>query len=385
MWTDGELKKLFELRAADQSRQEIADALGRTVKGVEGAIRRYQNSFDNSEDTLAKNITSARRQSKINSKLRKEQRSIVDKVLEQEDFLNEIRKLAKTFKIDKQKVAKVKKSKNKKKMTMELMLSDLHYGKLTDTFNNEVARKRMSTLTNVFLEEMVRESNSFNVERCKLLLLGDIIESATMHREESLTNCEFGNQQQVTAAITSLFNDCILPIAKTGIQVDVVGVTGNHDRLTVQKTYNKPGKEYVTHTIYHILKMLCETAGLKNVSFDIPEGTYAPYEVYGSHYLAEHGDMFSHVQKNLEAHLAARAIQCGHVLSGIRFGHLHEELSIGRGRFIRNASLPGTDGYSDINGYANTAASQTINFYVETDSRPTPFYKSFPVYLEDIK
>ena len=384
-WTDDEVSKLLKLHSEGVSSIEIADILDRTDQSVRQAIYRYASSFDDENDHLVDTLLKSKRSVKASTKLRKESKLLSDRLLNQKEYLEELKKLSKSFKVRKQTVAKRKSSKKKKNMTMELMLSDLHYGKLTNTFCYEIARKRMSRLTEVLIKEIDKESKCFNVEAVKVLMLGDIIESATMHREESLVNCEFGNQSQINASIESLFNDCLLPIAKTGVDIEVVAVTGNHDRLTVGKTYKNPGKEYVTYTIYHMLRLLCEASGLKNISFVIPEGVYSTYEVYGTHYLAEHGDMFAHNKVKLEAHLASRSQQTGKVLQGIRFGHLHEELAIGRGRFIRNASLPGADGYSEINGYANTASSQTINYYIKSDSRPTPFYKSFPVYLEDIK
>ena len=176
-WTDEDLRILFELRNEGYTRDQIGDELGRTVKSVEAAIKRYETTFESSDDTLAKTVLQARRSSKKSSELRKKVNSVADLALTQGDYISQLKDLSKSFKVSKQKITKKKKSKKKKNMTMELMLSDLHYGKLTDNFNSEVSRKRMSQLSNVFIEEMGREDNSFNVENVKILLLGDIIES----------------------------------------------------------------------------------------------------------------------------------------------------------------------------------------------------------------
>jgi hypothetical protein len=240
----------------------------------------------------------------------------------------------------------------------------------------------MSKLAQVFIDEIHRESKNFNVEKAIVYLGGDIVESSTMHKEESLVNCEFGNMEQIRASIESLFEDAFRPIASTGIKVHIPAVTGNHGRIFPNKTYNNPGKEYMSWVIYNVLKMLCKESGLKNVTFDIPEGVYTTVDIYGSTYLYEHGDHFKHTENAITAHLAKRSKQVGKMIAGVRFGHLHNYMISGRGIAIRNASLVGDDGYSEILGF-DSEASQTINYYIETKNRPTPFYKSFCVYLEE--
>lgn len=273
-------------------------------------------------------------------------------------------------------------SKKGKKMTMELMLSDIHYGKKTDKFNLEVCRSRMKNLTTVFLEEMERKKlEGFNVEHVIIALLGDIIESYTMHGLESAAGCEFGNAKQVQSAIESLYEDVIVPIASTGVRITIPAVTGNHDRTDTSRTMQLPGESNLTWIIYHSLKMLTEAAGLKNIKFIIPTNSFVILDIYGNNCLYEHGDnATSNNKAGYEGLIEKRARQKDVKIHFGRFGHFHEYAIYDRGRIIVNESVCGQDSYAEVKGF-KTSAGQTINYYTETKNRPSSFYYSFPVYL----
>src|SRR5690606_42018520 len=66
----------------------------------------------------------------------------------------------------------------------------------TVTFNLEILKKRLKEVTDVTLKEIARDQAHYNVERLIIALLGDIIESYTMHNLESARGCEFGNSRQ---------------------------------------------------------------------------------------------------------------------------------------------------------------------------------------------
>jgi predicted phosphodiesterase len=328
----------------------------------------------------------AQLQSIINTKKRaaktaKENQAILQYLSTQEELLERIQDLVNGIKSYKFKPAKVKKVKGKKPMTIEVMLSDLHYGKKTDTFDLAVARKRMNQLKDTLIAEIERCNKLYNVERVILALLGDIIESATMHGLESSRGCEFGNSRQVQEAITSIFYDMILPVAMTGLKIDIPAVTGNHDRSESNRTMNDPGEENLTYIIYKTLELLCQQTGLKNVKFYIPKQPYQVLDIYGNTACYEHFDNAkANTRTALNALLSDRQGQIKKIIDFFRGGHFHEATIYGRGRIIVNDSLPGPDSYSNVKGY-ESHSGQIINYYVPTDERPTCYYRSFPVYL----
>ena len=329
-----------------------------------------------------KDLITVRRTKAINTHIAALEKAVGEIEIIQDEALKAIKEAAQGVKLEKYKIPKApKKDAKKDNMTLEAMISDVHYGKKTELFNLAVCRARMQDFTASLLKEHKMQSKEFNVEKIILALLGDIIESYTMHGMESALGCEFGNTQQVTEATKSLYYDLILPVAKTGVKVVVPCVPGNHDREPLKKTYVDMGKNHLTWVIHQNLKEYCELSGLKNVEFIISEDSYVVLDIYGNNCLYEHGDELNNNAKaGAEALMDKRARQVGEVLHFGRFGHFHEYACYDRGRIIFNESVCGQDGYSKQKGF-NTCSGQTINYYVETTERPNCFYRSFPVYL----
>lgn len=278
----------------------------------------------------------------------------------------------------------VKRSKSKREMTMELMLSDIHYGLKSKEFNLSVCRARIQHAVSVFLKELEDNDKLFNVERIILAVLGDIIQSYTMHGVESALSSEFSNPRQIDEAIESLYFDVLIPLSQTGRRIDFVGVTGNHDRYDPKRTMNYPGLNNVTWVIYKGLQRLAKISGLTNIKFHIPEECYVILPIYNNNCLYEHGDnTAANTKAAFETKLKDRGKQTNQIVHFGRFGHYHEYQCFGHGLIIVNESVCGQDSYSETMGFTTTAG-QTINYYIQTDVRPNCFYKSFPVYLGHI-
>jgi predicted phosphodiesterase len=390
MWTDDMIYRLLDLKKKTSKTYKemgeiITDEFGekKTGEACKSAYKRYKD-IGNSNDDMMANLRERRSAQKRSSKNAKQVRTVLDYLEEQQDLKEALDEMLKTVRFTKPKVPKKpRKDKKKRDMTTEHMLTDLHYGKLTDEFNYDVARQRMQKLSEVTLGEFDRYSKLYNIEQSIVFLGGDIIEGATIHGTESRMGSEAGNADQIKNAIYSLYEDYLVPVLSYGHKVKVVAISGNHDRDGQYKTYSNPGKENFTWVIYHTLKHLCKVAGFKNVEFVIPEGVYHIEEVYGSKVLYEHGDNIKGQTKNgYESHMAKRGVQNDCLIDFFRVGHIHERKEYGRGRIIVNPSLPGQDSYSEINGYSSEAA-QTINYYVKTKRRSNPFYHSFCCYLGD--
>lgn len=387
-YTEVQLLFIAEQRMAGSSWAEATEAYNKKFKddktsdAIRFAWNRYKDALnltDKEVDLLT--LKELARVKKNTSRVTKVNKKILDQLVAEQDILEHMRGVVEE--LNKRPAVKVKKypSKKRKSMTIEAMLSDIHFGKKTHTFNLEVCRNRLRHYTATLLREVSDNQVRFNVDRIIVALLGDIIESATMHGNESAKGCEFGNAKQVQEAVRSIFEDVLVPLAQTGIKMDVVCVTGNHDRTERDRTYNNPGEENLTWIIYNTLDMLCKQAGFKHIKFTIPVNPYATLEIYGKHCLYEHYDNAkSNSREALERLMMKRQKQLGRVISFMRGGHFHEATMYGRGTIIVNGSVPGQDSFADVLGF-DSEATQTINYYIETVHRPTPFYQSFPVYL----
>lgn len=356
---------------------------------IRKAYNRYKNYFDeHAQDNHIRTLKQVARTKKSNSYTSKENRLILEKWNQRDDILESIKETVSAQKVKKIKLGKKpKKSKTKKNATAELLFSDVHYGKLVEKGGEVVVdhltiRERVRILAKNTVREIEHEGKFFNVEKLIIAMIGDIIENADFHGVESHKGSEFGTSKQIQIAIESVFNDLLLPIAATGIDIEIPCVTGNHDRNGKDKTYSNPGEENFTYIIYKTLQMMCGLYGLKNVTFRITEGLYISQDVYGNTIVYEHGDELKNTNKDTCYNLMAkRGVQLGKVVDFYRFGHWHEVVQYGQGRVICNGSVPGQDSYADCKGF-NSEAIQVLNFYVETDKRSTCFYKTFPVYLE---
>lgn len=347
---------------------------------LQQAEHKYKNLFKE-DDYYVKGLKDSHSAKRRNSYTARQNKELLNYLEKKGDILDGLSEIIKNIKPRKFKFPKISKNQKKKNMTVELILSDIHYGKKTDDFDLAICQNRIRYLASTTIKEIKRNQKLYNVERIILAILGDIIESSTMHGVESAIGCEFGTSRQCWESVDSLFNDIIIPLAMLGIPISVPCVTGNHDRTEAKKTYHYPGESNVTFFIYKTLEALCKRSGFKHIKFDIPKGPYTTLEVYGNVILYEHYDNAKACTRNaLEALMKNRATQLSQHVSYMRGGHFHEVTMFGLGKIIANGSVCGQDSYAEILGF-DTAPCQVLNFYVKSD-RPYSFYRTFPIYMK---
>lgn len=362
---------LAMLKAQDEN---ITEWALRPFGGITG-IKKYFPVTD-------KDLAEIKKQKDIQAYINKLEKQLGDQMNFEDQVLKTIRVAVERLNPPKYKIEPFVTIPFKKNMTIELMLSDIHFGKKSEAFDLTVLKTRLAKLTTTFLTELENKKiQGYNVERIIISLLGDIIESYTMHGSESSLSCEFGNPRQIYSSIKVLFDEVLLPIAKLGIPIDVPAVAGNHDRTEVNRTYNNPGENYMTWVIYNCLKDYCEIAGLDHIKFDIPVDGFTVGQIYGHNILFEHLDNVKSTAKGtLDELMTDRSKQLGIQIKMLRGGHWHEYVCYERGRIIINESVCGQDSYAKVKGYASTAG-QVINFYVDDKKLPNAFLYSYPVYL----
>lgn len=355
---------------------EVVDAAD-----IKQAYHKHRNYFDR-DDIGLKKLKDIARVKKSNSYTAKENRIILQALNDWDDVIDAVNMAAKDINKIKIKPLKLPKSKKKKGMTKELLLSDIHFGKLTEKFNLEVLKQRLDEVVHATIGEIDRDSKEYNIDEIVVAFLGDIIENYSMHVLESAKGCEFGNAKQIYEALKCLFKQVIVPLNQLGVPMRVVGVTGNHDRDGVKRTMHYPGEENFTHVIYNAMKDMSEIAGLKNIEFIIPRDPWAVIEIYGNKVLYEHYDNAkSPDRKALETLMTKRAHQLNMIIDYMRGGHFHEPTSFRNGRIQVNGCMTGNDSYATVLGY-NGEASQTLNSFVNSKNRRYKMYRSFNILLE---
>ena len=332
--------------------------------------------------SLAKENRAIRR---TNHRLRSESNAALDALTAHDEIYKAIGKLLNKWEFEPINVATPPKPKAKgKKAILELLLSDLHIGQKTDSFNFAVARKRLVEIRETFLFEVKKAEGMYTLDKIILAMLGDMIHSYEFHGLASAITCEDTTEVQTAQAIDMLFWEIIKPIAELGYPIEIPAVPGNHDRTSKERKVYRPGEESVTHVIYRCLEMLCRTTGLNNVTWTISKESYIVSEIFGKKVLYSHGVGTKLTPRGIEDSINDRQTQLRSIIDFYRFGHWHSYNQFGRGRAICNATLVSGDGYSDELGYAGEAG-QTISLYVETTRRKTPFYWSYLCSVENVK
>ncbi len=380
----------------DLSWTEIAEKYNKKFKenkyceSLRKCYHRNKNYFDQ-KDAPIKTLKQIQQTKKNSSNVAKENKIIIDHLLSQDGIIEAIQNAVKEISLTKYKVPKSNKDNKKELMTLEALISDVHFGKLVLGKDGNVLvdcqeiRRRTKKISNQIIKEIDRNSKYFNVERLVVGVLGDLVESSHIHGAESEKGSEFGTSRQIFECVQSLYQDFLLPLAMTGIKIDLYCVSGNHDRLTQDKTYVRPGEDNLTYVIYKVLELLCKNSTLTNITFNTTSKNYICTKIYNDLVVYEHGDELKNLNRDTMINLMnKRQNQIGDIVNFYRVGHWHEYICYGQGKIQVNGCVFGQDDYSEIKGF-NSEALQVLNYYVKTNKRKTSFFRSFPIYLEENK
>jgi polyhydroxyalkanoate synthesis regulator phasin len=390
-WTEEKLNKLSELyiklgcdwnSISEGMMKSFDDDF--TADSCESAyynILRHEESTD--EEISIKTLQGNTRAIKTNAVLRKQNKVLIENSIFYEDVINTIKKATKEINTKGYKAPRVSNKIAKgRETTIEIMLSDLHFGLETETFNTEIAKERLRKVVKAVKDKINNfDKNKLKLDRIILALLGDLIENARMHQMESLSACHNDLPQQISDVSLFIFYEVILPLSELGVVVDIPCVPGNHDRLSEGKTYNKPGLAYGSYIIYTWIESLVKAHKIKNVNFYVTDNLYQSLDIYGDVVLYEHGDHIrTYSEDNLRKFMAARSRQIGKQIKFYRLGDKHDVKVFGGGEIIVNGCLFGNNGYSTIKGYHSDYVHQVINTYIKTDKPRPCLYDIFPVH-----
>lgn len=381
------------LAAHDGSIAKAAKELSDTSSGpVSPQLLRYWVSkMDTTElpdqYDRAKELASKRNIMVENNKLRRDNRALIDALGNKEAAVDALAQVARTFK-RRPPVKATSAGKGKgTPLTVELLLSDLQIGKLAPNYNTLIARKRLFEYGRAAVFQINQKIKAgYRVERIILALLGDIIESDKKH-ENSARATDTGTAEQMHDAMAGIFEFVLEPLARLGIGIDVVCITGNHDHDGHGLNMFQPGKQHLSYPLYKSLELVCKHAGYEHITFDIAEGSFTTAEVYGQHILYEHGVGVSVSETAMTSQKLKRSEQVQKYLTYFRMGDKHTVVSFNSGQHIVNGAFFGTDKtgveYSAISGYSSIAA-QWMGFHTPRGDERFTLYDSFIVQLQHI-
>lgn len=272
-------------------------------------------------------------------------------------------------------------------VTVEVLLSDLQIGKLSPGYNTATARRRLFEYGRAILFQIEQKAAvGYRIERIVLGLLGDIIESDKKHKNSARAT-DTGTAEQLFDATIGIFEFVIEPLARLGIPLDVVCITGNHDWDDHGLNMFQPGKQQLSWPLYKSLELVTRRSGYINASFDIPEGSYSIVDFYGQKALYEHGVGVANTESSMKAHKIKRAEQEREHLTYFRMGDKHTVTTFNGGQMVVNGAFfgagPGGTEYSGIAGYSSVPA-QWMGFHVARADKRLTLYDQFVVQLDHI-
>lgn len=351
-------------------------------------VSRFDDSdYDGSYDR-ARTLQSSRNAMTENNRLRRDLRAALDAVGTKGDIVGAMERLV--DELPARPVIEHKKfigGQAGVPMTVELLLSDLQIGKLCPGYDTEVARKRLYEYGRAAIFQIEQKVIcGYRVERIALALIGDIIESDKKH-SNSARATDTGTAEQMYDAMEAILTLVIEPLARLGVPMDIIGVTGNHDHDDHGIMMFQPGKQQLSWPLYKGLELICRKAGYLHINWIIPEGSYTTYDIYGQTVLYEHGVGVAVTESAMKAHKIKRAEQEKKHLAYFRMGDKHTVTSFNSGQMVVNgaffgASAGGTE-YSGIAGFSSVPA-QWMGFHVPREDNRMTLYDNFTIQFDHI-
>jgi len=196
--------------------------------------------------------------------------------------------VATEFNVSRGKVAHAVRRNGKHKRRPEtpiLLLSDLHSGKTTETFNIDVLGQRMETLKEGVLSILNILALSYNFEKIVIPLLGDLIDGDAIYKTHAHHTDRIApaGRQQVKALACILLPVIADIQRETGLDIEIDGVRGNHGRVT-KFTHESNNFDLM---FYDLLQ--AEFRNNKNIDVNISEGFCDIIDVQGHGLLLYHG------------------------------------------------------------------------------------------------
>lgn len=175
-----------------------------------------------------------------------------------------------------------------------LHLADLHFGKITDTYDSSIAESRLQQLVEKVRNITNIRRNGAKIDEIRVYLGGDMIEGEQIFAHQAHLIDQSLFEQAVKTAPAAL-SRAILALMEEFPKVVVRTCPGNHGRNGPKKTSSHPKTNW-DNVCYEITKLMLEgpdgdRAGMADrLDFDISETFYFVDHVWNWGNLCIHGD-----------------------------------------------------------------------------------------------
>jgi len=254
------------------------------------------------------------------------------------------------------------------KRTIEILWSDWQWGKVSESWNTEIAARAAK----YYGRELVKIIQAEKPEKIIFSALGDNFEDALKHGVQSTASTDTSNAEQMANCIQEVWFSILSPVLSLRVPVEFVGVSGNHGSSEHKgMDMFKAGRYGFDYTLYRTWENMCKIAGFDHVTFNLPEGHFATYEIYGKLTVAEHGYNCKGSSENAMIALRnKRATNLQKYVNRLVIGDMHHYCNYDNGNLQINGAAFGVAfdaiEYSGIMGFhANPA--QIVNIHEPVD------------------
>lgn len=232
-----------------------------------------------------------------------------------------------------------------------LILSDIHYGNVSDNvlnlYNTDICKERIKEL----LDKTIYYCSMHKVQTLYINLLGDLV-SGIIHTS---VRCE--QEEDVisqTMHVSEILVQFISELSKYVPEIKVIGVQGNHSRITSNLKESLNPENFERIVFEYIRNRLPDITVITNGLED-----WATYNIGDRKIFIEHGD------KTKIDNVKNKAINIlGYVPDDIFIGHYHhmEVVSDGNTDVVVNGSMMGVDSYA-MKHRLNNKPHQVLRIY----------------------
>lgn len=172
----------------------------------------------------------------------------------------------------------------KNKSEAWLCLSDWQVGKVTETYSSKIAIKRVKQMTKKAAELLIKERPAV----LHIILQGDMVEGEAIFAGQPF-EIDDDLWGQSVRTVPDLITHVITTLAPLVPKIKIAAVHGNHGR----SGFKGGGHSRKTNwdlVAYNTARLMCEVAGVKNMTWDISETWFVKQKVAGNGILCVHGD-----------------------------------------------------------------------------------------------
>ena len=231
--------------------------------------------------------------------------------------------------------------------TQGLLLSDLHDGEITPSYNTEVCKKRITSLA----ASVVRIANLHRmirpVDDLVILSLGDLVHGENPYQGAKLESVEMGARSQIYDVALPMLVDFVLSLKQEFKTISVYGIRGNHGRVDRAAPYSTNWDIILGDALGAALS---KQQGI-SVHFE-PRTFYQVVTINGFKFFIFHGDQVSCYQGIPWYGLKRKVSEWNVSIEDFNYaccGHWHNpnDLTINRKvRLLMNGALPTDDEFT---------------------------------------